>query len=175
MNPSGRVLAEFAAHDQLVRALRRLREEHYSHLDVYSPFPSEAIDELLPGNPTPVGWAMLAGGIAGGSGAYFMQWFAARDFPYNAGGRPLDSWPAFVPVTFELTVLTAALTGLVALLWLARLPRLDHPVFEARGFERASRDRFFIAVRTDDPRLTQVGLNRLLRECNAISVQEVAV
>ncbi|HVS50827.1 MAG TPA: DUF3341 domain-containing protein [Opitutaceae bacterium] len=169
-----RILAEFAAHEALVGALRRLRDERYSHLEVYTPFPSDAIDELLPGKSTRIGWLMLAGGIVGGSGAYFLQWFAARDYAYNAGGRPLHSWPAFVPVTFELTVLTAALVGFASLLWLARLPRLDHPVFDAPEFRRASQDRFFLAVRTDDPRLTSVGVEPLLRECGAVSIQEVA-
>jgi hypothetical protein len=174
MSASRRMLAEFAGHDRLVGALRRLRAECYSHLEVYTPFPSEEIDELLPGKPTPIGWLMLAGGLAGGGGAYFMQWFAAHDYAYNVGGRPVHSWPSFVPVTFELTVLAAALTGLVALLWLARLPRLDHPVFTVPEFVRASQDRFFIALRMDDPRLTRTGLDRLLRECGAVSIQEVA-
>jgi hypothetical protein len=149
-----RVLAEYGEHDQLVRALQQLREEGYSHLEVYSPFPSEQIDELLPAPRTPIGWLMLGGGVLGGSGAYLMQWYGAHDYAYNAGGRPLHSWPAFVPVTFEATVLCAALTGLFALLWLTRLPRLDHPVFSAAAFQRATQDRFFIAVRSDDPRFT---------------------
>jgi hypothetical protein len=169
-----RTVAEFATHDALVRAMRRLRAERYSRLEVYTPFPSEEIDALLPGKPTPIGWLMLAGGLAGGSGAYFMQWFAARDYAYNAGGRPLHSWPAFVPVTFELTVLTAALVGFASLLWLARLPRLDHPLFAAPEFRRASQDRFFIAVHADDPRLTSRGVETLLRDCGAVSIQEVA-
>ena len=173
MSAERRVLAEFAEHDRLVTALRRLREERYSHVEVYTPFPSAEVDELLPGGPTPIGWLMLAGGVCGGGAAYFMQWFAARDYAYNVGGRPLHSWPAFVPVTFELTVLAAALTGFVALLWLARLPRLDHPVFRAPEFTRASQDRFFIALRLDDPRLTSAGVEALLRGCGAVTIREV--
>jgi hypothetical protein len=173
MSAPRRILAEFAGHDRLVLALRRLRAERCSRLEVYTPFPSQDVDELLPGRPTPIGWLMLAGGIAGGVGAYSMQWFAAHDYAYNVGGRPLHSWPAFVPVTFELTVLAAALTGFVALLWFTRLPRLDHPVFAVPEFVRASQDRFFLAVRTDDPRLTNVGIDRLLRDCGAISIREI--
>lgn len=174
MKAAPRLLAEFATHDAVVSALRRLRAERYSHLEVFTPFPSDEIDELLPGRPTRIGWCVLAGGFAGGSGAYFLQWFAAHDYAYNVGGRPLHSWPAFVPVTFELTVLTAALAGLVALLWFARLPQLDHPVFAAPEFRRASQDRFFIAVSTDDPRLTSVGLEPLLRDSGALSIREVS-
>jgi hypothetical protein len=174
MNSETRILAEYPNHDRLVAALRRLRDDGYTRFEVYSPFPSEEIDELLPGRATPIGWLMLVGGLAGGSGAYFMEWYAAHDFAYNVGGRPLHSWPAFVPVTFELTVLTAALTGLVSLLFLTRLPRLAHPVFNAAPFRRASADRFFVAVHRDDPRLTDTGIDKLLRETGALSVEEVA-
>jgi len=172
--PARRILAEFALHEQFVHALHRLREEHYSHLEVYTPFPSEEIDELLPGGPTPIGWLMFIGGALGGGGAYFMEWYAAHDYAYNVGGRPLTSWPAFIPITFELTVLGAALTGFFSLWWLARLPRLHHPVFDAPQFVRATQDRFFVAVRTDDPRLTSLGVEPLLRECGALSIVEVA-
>lgn len=173
MSATRRLLVEFATHDDLVRALRRFRDEGYSHVEVYTPFPSEEIDELLPGPPTPIGWLMFAGGVIGGGGAYFMEWYAAHDFPYHVGGRPLTSWPSFIPVTFELTVLLAAITGLVSLLALARLPRLHHPVFDSAAFDRASQDRFFLAVLTDDPRYTAVGTHQLLDETRPESVQEV--
>jgi hypothetical protein len=169
-----RILAEFETHDDLVRVLERLRAEGYSRFEVYTPFPSDEIDELLPGKKTPIGWLILAGGLLGGSGAYFMEWFGARDYAYNVGGRPLHSWPSFIPVTFELTVLTASLVGFFALLYLCGLPRLDHPVFSSPRFIRASQDRFFVAVLDDDPRLTSVGVEPLLRDAGALSIQEVA-
>jgi hypothetical protein len=168
-----KILAEFETHDRLVSALRRLRDEGYTHIEVYSPFPSDEIDELLPARKTPMGWIMLAGGLLGGSGAYFMEWYAAHDYAYNVGGRPLHSWPSFIPITFELTVLTSALVGFFGLLCLCRLPRLDHPVFAVPQFRRASQDRFFIAVAANDPRLTSVGVKPLLREAGAITVEEV--
>jgi hypothetical protein len=174
MTAPRRILAEYAEHEQLLRALRQLRAEGYSHLEVYTPFPSEEIDDLVPGKRTPIGWLMLAGGMMGGGGAYLMQWYAAHDYAYNVGGRPLHSWPSFVPVTFELTVLFAALTGLLSLLWLTRLPRLDHAVFTVAEFRRASQDRFFVAVLTDDPRLTRVGVEKLLLKTDPVSIQEVA-
>ena len=168
-----RILAQFETHEQLVHALRQLRDEGYTHVEVYTPFPSDEIDELLPGRKTPMGWLMLAGGLAGGTGAYFMEWYAAHDYAYNAGGRPLHSWPSFIPITFEMTVLTSALVGFFGLWWLCRLPRLDHPVFSSPYFQRASQDRFFIVVRTDDPRLTSVGITKLLRDSGALSLEEV--
>lgn len=169
-----RILAEFASHERIVAALRRLRADGYTHIEVYTPFPSDEIDELLPGKPTPMGWIMLVGGLLGGSGAYFMEWYAAHDFAYNVGGRPLHSWPSFIPITFELTVLTSALVGFFSLWWLCRLPRLDHAVFNSPRFIRASQDRFFVAVRTTDPRLTSVGVEPLLRDAGAVSIEEVA-
>jgi hypothetical protein len=173
MNDPHRVLAEYAEHATFVQALRTLRDEGYTHVEVYTPFPSDEIDELLPGRPTPIGWFMLIGGMLGGGGAFFMEWYAARDYAYNVGGRPLNSWPSFIPVTFECTVLLSALVGFFGLMWLTRLPRLDHPVFSAPPFRRASQDRFFVAIRTDDPRLTSIGVEQLLRDTGAISIEEV--
>lgn len=173
MKPQRHIVAGFVEHEQLVRALQRLRDAGCTDFEVFTPFPSERVDELLPGKPTPIGWIMLAGGIAGGSGAYFMQWFAAHDYAYNVGGRPIHSWPAFVPATFELTVLAAAVAGVIALLCLARLPRLDHPVFEAPEFLRASQDRFFIALRADDSHFGKAGPAKFLRDCSAESITEV--
>lgn len=167
------MMVEFERASALVRMLRRLREEGYSRVDVYTPYPDEEIDRLLPGRRSPVGWVMLAAGVAGGVGAYVLQWFATHDYPLNVGGRPLHSWPAFVPVTFELTVLSAAIAGVVALLWLARLPRLDGAVFADSRFWRASQDRFFLCVHADDPRFTAAGFDRIVRESDALSIGEV--
>lgn len=174
MSTTHRILAEYATHDELVEALKQLRQAGYSHLEVYTPFASEEIDDALEPPPTPIGWIMLLGGVIGCTGAYFMEWYSAHAYAYNVGGRPLTSWPSFIPVVFELTVLCTALTGLLALLFLTRLPRLHHPVFNAAPFRRASADRFFVAVCTDDPRLTSVGVEPLLREAGALSIQEVA-
>jgi hypothetical protein len=173
MSATRTIALEFASAEALVATLRRLRDEGYSRIEVYQPYASEEIDALLPGPPSPVGWIMLGAGVIGGGGAYFLQWYAARDYPLNVGGRPLHSWPAFVPVTFELTVLSAAIAGVLALLWLARLPRLDHAMFADPRFARASQDRFFLRIHVDDPRYTAVGMEKLLRESDALSVEEV--
>jgi hypothetical protein len=171
--PVRRIVAEYASLERAVAALRRLRAEGYTHLEAYTPFPSDEVDALLPGRPSPIGWWMLAGAVTGGGGAYFLQWYAAQDYAYNVGGRPLHSWPAFIPITFECTVLVAALTGLAALAGMTRLPRLDHPLFAIPAFRRATQDRFFVALRTDDPRHTAVGLARLFEETRPVSVTEV--
>jgi hypothetical protein len=139
-------MAEFASPDALVAAVRRLKELGYRRLDAFTPFPVKAaIDALTP--PTPVPAIMLVAGLSGGALGYLVQWWcAAIDFPINVGGRPLNSAPAFIPITFESAVLFASVAGFVALLVLSRLPRLYHPVFELDGFDRASVDRFWIAI-----------------------------
>lgn len=173
MSTPATLMIEFVDAPTLARTLRILREEGYSRLEVYEPYPSEEIDALMPEGESPLRWVMLVVGLCGCAGAYFLQWYAARDYPVNVGGRPLHSWPAFVPVTFELTVLSTAFAGVIALLWLTRLPRLDHPAFAHPHFERASQDRFFIRIFLDDPRYTAVGLDKVLRSSGALSIVEV--
>lgn len=171
MNGAKRIVAEFPDHDAFVAALKRLRASGHGQIETFTPYPSEEIAELVPGPKTPMGWIMLAGAIGGGSGAYLMEWWAAHDFPYNVGGRPLTSWPSFIPVMFELTVLSASITGLVALICLCRLPRLDHPMFELDHFERASQDHFFVAVAVAAPE-EESAIRALAAEAGAISIQE---
>lgn len=170
MKTPRRIVAEFEDNEELVQGLRLLRRAGYSRLETYTPFPTDEVDELVPGKGTRIGWMMFAGGLLGGSGAYFMEWYGAHNFPYRVGGRPLTSWPAFIPITFELTVLSAALTGLVAFLLLCGLPRLDNPLFQVPHFERASQDRFFVAVFVDDEACAP---EALLMGCGALLVTEV--
>jgi len=143
------LLAAFVTEKSFRNALRNLREAGCVQLEAYTPYPVEPC--VLPGATTPMAWIMLLAGVAGASGGFFLQWFATRDYPLNVGGRPLNSWPSFVPITFELTVLTAALAGVIAFFCLAGFPRLHHPVFSDPRFKRASQDRFFICLRADDP------------------------
>lgn len=144
------LLAMYESAEPLKAALRRFREAGFARLQVYSPYSDDEIDELTPGRPTRIGWVLFAAGIVGAASAYFLQWYACRDYALNVGGRPIHSWPSYIPVTFELTVLSAALAGLAALLWFCRLPRLDHPVFNDPRFLRASQDRFFLCVDADE-------------------------
>ena len=167
------VLAMFPTPDAFLDALRRVREAGYRTIEVNVPFAVEGMDELLPGKPTPMARLVVAAGVLGAGGGYFMQWFAARDYALNVGGRPLHSWPAFVPVTFELGVLCASLGGVAALLWLCRLPRIDWPLFRVKHFARATQDRFFVCVRADDPRFDVPALRALFEELRAEAVEEV--
>jgi hypothetical protein len=146
------LLAEFSGPDALVEAARRSRAE-YRDVDAYAPYSVDGLPEALGFTRDRIPLAGLLGGIAGGVGAYLLQWYTAVvDYPIDAGGRPLHSWPAFIPATFELAVLGAALAVFFALWALNGLPRLNHPMFDAPDFDLASRNRFFLAIRASDPR-----------------------
>ena len=169
------LLAEFERPEVAVEAARRARSAGYTRVSAYSPFPvpelSEAVGVRRPWIPAIV----LAGGVAGGAGGFLMQWWmAAVAYPLDVAGRPLLSWPAFVPVTFELAVLGAALAGAFGLLVLAGLPRLYHPLDASEDFRRATQDRFFVCVEASDPRFDARETRRLFEEVGAARVSEVS-
>src|SRR5579872_5197137 len=145
------LLAEFEEHDQLLEAARRAYAAGYRRMDGFSPFPIDELAEALGHEYSPVPLFTLFGGIAGGLGGYFMEWYSmARLYPLNVGGRPHNSWPNFIPVVFELTILIASLSAFVSMLVLNRLPQLHHPVFNVPEFRRASIDRFFLCIEAED-------------------------
>jgi hypothetical protein len=168
------VLAEFDDSDALLGAARRVRDAGYTRLDAYSPYPLSDVAEALGMRRTAVPALMLTGGLVGCVAGFLMQyWINVVDYPINVGGRPPDSWPSFIPVTFELTVLTSALVGLFGFLALCGLPRLYHPVFNVSGFLRASRDRFFLCVESADPRFDRAGTAEFLASLGPRGVTEV--
>ena len=167
-------LAEFEDHKQLLEAARRAYTAGYRQMDAFSPFPIEELAEAIGHDYSLVPVFTLLGGIAGGLGGYFMEWYSmARLYPLNVGGRPLNSWPNFIPVVFELTVLIASLSAFVSMLVLNRLPQLHHPVFNVPGFRRASIDRFFLCIETEDPEFESGGTWRFLETLNPLRVSEV--
>lgn len=146
------LVAEFGDPTALVAAARQAHAAGYRRMDAYTPFPIEELNEALQLRPTVLPWIVLAGGLAGGLGGYLMQYYSAViAYPLDVGGRPLHSWPAFVPVTFELAVLAAALTAVLAMLALNSLPMPYHPLFHVPNFALASRDKFFLAIEARDP------------------------
>jgi hypothetical protein len=145
-------MAEFASTDALLHAARAAHADGWS-AEAYAPFDVEGLDEALGVERSRVAPCTFAGALTGGVLGYAMQWFSAVvDRPLDVGARPLHSWPMFVPVTFELAVLGGALAAVAAFLHGAGLPRLRHPVFDAPDFEFATRHRFFLVLRADDPR-----------------------
>lgn len=168
------LMAEFEEHEQLVEAARRAYAGGYREMDAYSPFPVEGLAEALGREGSLVPLFTLLGGMAGGLGGYFMEWYSmARLYPFNVGGRPLNSWPNFIPVTFELTVLIASLSALTAMLMLNRLPCPYHPVFNVPEFERASIDRFFLCIEAEDPKFERDSTWKFLESLGPVKVSEV--
>ena len=168
------LLAEFPSADSLCAAARHVRSRGWTKVEAYTPFPIEGLDEILNADKGWIAPLTLLGGILGGAGTYFLQWYAAVvDYPINIGGRPLNSWPAFVPATFEITILGAALAATVAMLALNGLPRLYHPLFEVEEFELASRNRFFLCLPARDPVFAPGTARDLLAELHPLLLREV--
>ena len=147
------VLGEFANVTDLVAAIEAARERGYRNMDAYTPFPSHEVSHALHLPPSRLPWIVLAGGVLGLIGGYFLQVYAAiLDYPINIGGRPLHSWPYFVPITFECTILGAALSAVFGMLALNRLPTPYHPLFNDPNFALASRSAFFLCIEATDPK-----------------------
>jgi len=145
-------LAEFRTPDEVLAATRKARERGYRRMDVYSPFPVEGVAEALGFERTWVPGTVLVGGLLGAAGGYVLQFgLNAVDYPLNVGGRPLNSLPAWIPIMYELTILVGSLFAVLGMLALNGLPMPYHPVFNVPEFARASTDRFFLAIRADDP------------------------
>ena len=147
------MLGEFERPDQLIDAARRAREAGYRRMDAYTPFPIHGLSEALGLPPSKLPLVVLVGGIIGCATALGMQWFSSTvHYPMNVGGKPFASWPSFIPITFELTVLFAAGAAVFGMLGMNGLPMPYHPVFNAPRFAFASRDRFFLGLEARDPK-----------------------
>jgi hypothetical protein len=147
------LLAEFHTPNDLLVAANRAFEEGYRRIDAYTPFPVEGLAEVIGFHEHKLPMLVLGGGIVGCIAGYALQyWVSVIEYPLNIGGRPMHSWPAFIPVTFETTVLFAALTAVLGMLALNGLPMPYHPVFNAPRFALASRDRFFLCIEARDPK-----------------------
>ncbi len=168
------VMAEFATPAALVSALKRVRAAGYTKLDAYTPFPIEEVIEALDPPRSKVPAIVLAGGIVGGLAGWGLQyWINVIDYPLNIGGRPFNSWVAFIPPTFETTVLFAGISALVGMLVVNGLPRPHHPVFNVPRFQFASRDRYFLVVESDDPKFDPAKVREALTAAGAEGVHEV--
>ena len=168
------IAAEFETHEQLIRAAENAYAHGFRKMDAYAPFPVEGLAEAL-GKKNRLPLLVLCGGVVGGLGGYFMEWFAnVISYPINIGGRPLHSWPAFIPISFELTVLGASLTAFFGSLALSGLPKPYHPIFNLPQFERASQDRFFLCIEANDVRFNESETRRFLESLEPLMVTAVA-
>src|ERR1041384_4474875 len=157
------LMAEFDTPDALVHAAEKARLEGYRKMDAYSPIPIEELNDALGLRRTRLPKLVFLGGLLGGLGGYSLEyWTQAIAYPLNIGGRPFHSWPQFIPVTFETTVLGAALTAFVGMWALNKLPMPYHPVFNVPAFARASTDRFFLCIERVDPKFDRDGTWKFL-------------
>jgi hypothetical protein len=168
------LLAEFATADALLAAAKHMRQAGYRQLEAYAPFAVEGLAEAVGFRRNRVPLFTLLGGIAGGVGTYFLQWYAAViDYPINVGGRPLHSWPSFLPPTFEITILGAAFAAVFGMLIANGLPRLHHPLFDVPEFDLATRNRFFLLLPASDPAFDDASGRGLLQDLQPLLVREV--
>lgn len=168
------LMAEFTGPNELISAVRKAREAGYADLDAYSPYPIEEVSEQLEGHTSRVPLITLIGGIIGGICGFGLQyWVSVIAYPVNIGGRPFNSWPAYIPITFETTVLFAGLSAVVGMLALNGLPMPYHPVFNVSRFARASSDRFFLCIEATDPKFDREDTYRFLERLVPRSVSEV--
>ena len=168
------VMAEFDAPTALVVAADRAREEGYRYLDGYTPYPIEELHEALRIHDRRLPMLVLIGGVIGCLGGYLLQyWVSAIAYPVIVGGRPFNSWPAFIPVTFECTILAASLTAVLGMLALNGLPQPFHPVFNVPRFALASRNRFFLCIEARDPKFDIDATRQFLESLGAKEVTVV--
>jgi len=169
------LMAEFEDPTSLVTATERAHHEGYRHMDAYSPYPIEELHDALGARHTRLPLIVLIGGLVGCLGGYALQyWSSVIAYPLNIGGKPLHSWPAFIPVTFECTILAAALSCVLGMLALNGLPMPYHPVFNLPRFALASRNRFFLCIEAKDPKFDLEGTRRFLESLEPREVSTVA-
>lgn len=170
------IMAEFESPGDLVHAARKVYEAGYRRINGYSPYPIEELSEAIGFTRTSLPLIVFIGGVLGGLAGFGMQYYMeVIDYPLNVGGRPLNSWPAFIPITFECVVLAAAFSAVLGMLILNRLPQPYHPVFNVPSFALATRDRFFLAVEANDPKFDHDQVAELLKSLNAVEVSDVEV
>jgi len=170
------VIAEFESPGDLVHAARKIYDAGYRRINGYSPYPIEELSEAIGFTHTSLPLIVLIGGVVGALSGFFLQyWIEVIDYPINVGGKPYNSWPAFIPITFEMTVLFAAFSAVLGMLILNKLPQPYHPVFNVPGFALATRDRFFLAVEANDPKFDHAKVVDLLKSFGAIEVSDVEV
>jgi len=176
--PSARGLyglaASFPSPQAVLEAARKVHAAGYRRAEGYSPHAVEGLSEALGFERSGVPLIVFVGGIVGGIGGYFMLWYAnVISYPWNIGGKPPNSWPAFIPITFEMTVLGASLLALFGMLILNGLPSPYHPMFRAPTFELASQTRYFICIETADPLFDFDRTREFLMSLQPIDVVEV--
>jgi hypothetical protein len=167
-------VAEFDDPEKVVSAIHRVREEGYEKYDTFSPYPVEEFADAMDAHHTRLPWIVFAGGALGAFTGWALQYLTSVNvYPMNIGGRPYNSWPAFIVVIFECTILFAAFSAVFGMLALNGLPRPHHPLFNVDGFKRASQDRYFIYIEAEDPHFDAVQTRQFLESLESSEVSSV--
>jgi hypothetical protein len=168
------LMAEFATPEQLLEAARQTHNVGYRRIDAFAPFPIEGLAHAIGFHRTRLPLVVLLAGIVGAVSGFALQYYAAAvSYPINVGGRPLNSWPAFIPVTFEITILFAAGAAVFGMLIMNGLPTPYHPVFNVPRFALASRDRFFLCIKARDPMFDTELTRKFMQTLNPREVTEI--
>ncbi len=168
------LVAEFENEEAIVEATRKTVDAGYHHIETYTPYPLDELLDIQHLHKNKVALVILIGGLTGCAVGFFMQWFASViHYPINVGGRPLNSWPAFIPVMFECTVLFASFAALIGMMVMNKLPRPNHPLFDIERFRFATQDRFFLCIEAEDPYFEKDATRQFLEELNPHEVNEV--
>ena len=170
------LLAEFGSDQEILAATRSAYDRGYRKMDAFAPFPVAGLAQALGRKKTAVPVIVFVSGVTGCLGGYLMQWFAgAIAYPLNIGGRPLNSWPPYIPITFELTILFAAFGAIIGMIALNGLPQPHHPLFNVSQFERASSDKFFLCIEASDPKFDLEQTRRFLETLKPELIAEVPI
>jgi hypothetical protein len=169
------LVARFDNQEALIDAARRVSQEGFHNFDAYTPYPVEELSRAMKLKPSLLPLVMLGGGVTGAVGGFLMQAFAMGvDYPLNIGGRPLFSWPTYIPITFELTILLAALGGIAGLFVFTRLPQPYHPVFNFEDFlQHGSQDAFYLGIEASDPKFDLERTRKYLQGLHPVQIAEV--
>ena len=169
------MVAEFDTPERLMDAAENARLAGYKKMDAYSPFPIHGLSDAIGFKSVAVPYIVFIGGICGTFAGYTLEWYTSViDYPLNVGGKPFNSIPAFIPVAYEATILFAAISAVFGMFALNKLPQPYHSIFNTPGFERASQDRFFLAIESVDPRYDAEATRSFLMDQKPLTVNEAA-
>lgn len=168
------ILAEYEHPGALIKAASKVRDAGYLKFDTYSPFPVHGMDDAMGLKPSKLGWIVFIHGLLGLSGALLMITFMSYfDYAHDISGKPYLNWPAFVPVTFELTILLSSFGAVFGMFFLNKLPRHNHPLFNSSNFLRATDDKFFICIESEDSLFAEDKASNFLKEAGAIHIEKI--